>query len=65
LNSLVLEDENRRQVEQVDNVSANLVLKLDNRKPGLKHEVFDSIVSQNIGMEDMGNVDLITGREIE
>ena len=55
LDSLALKDETRRQIEEAENVHAQLVISIDGRRSGLEHETFDSIV-QKVAEESLDDV---------
>ena len=59
LDCLALKDETRRQIEQAENVHAQLVITLDSRRSGLEREEFDLIV-QKVAEESLDDVEIVT-----
>lgn len=57
--SLIYKDETLRQIEQAENVHAQLIITLDSRRPGLEHEEFDSI-AQDIADEGLNDIEIET-----
>ena len=59
LDCLALKDETRRQIEQAENIHAQLVITFDKRRSGLKHEEFDAI-AQNLAEDSLDDIVLET-----
>ena len=59
LMSLISSDEDRHHIEEADNVSAKLIIKLDKRRPGLMPEDLSS-VAERIASEDEDDIEIET-----
>jgi nucleotide-binding universal stress UspA family protein len=59
LSTLVTRDEDRRLIEEAENVNARLIISLDGRRKGVTHEVLSNVAS-NVVDESPNDVEFVT-----